>query len=85
MLVIRLQKLLCDLKKSSHGWYKEFKNFIISIGFEPLRIDGGLFILGDKSKVIASVIMYVNNLLIFSKDIGDIKKQWATRFQMHDM
>jgi len=45
-MVLHLRHSLYDLKQSTHVWYYgTFKDFIISIGFVVLRVDGGLFVL----------------------------------------
>jgi len=47
-MVLRLSKSLYGLKQSSYIWYGTFKDFMISIGFVALHVDGGLFVLHDK-------------------------------------
>jgi len=88
-MVLRLRKSLYGLKQSLHVWYGTFKDFVISIGFEASRADGGLFLLHNKDQdiVIAAVILYVGDLLIIANVglIGQIKDQMKKRFRMHDL
>ena len=68
MMVLRLRKSLYGLKQSSHVWYGNFKDFVISIGFEALRVDGGMFVLHNKDQalVVAAVVLYVDDLRIIA-------------------
>jgi hypothetical protein len=88
-MVLRLRKSLYGLKQSSHVWYGTFQDFVISIGFEASRVDGGLLVLHNKDHdiVVAAVILYVDDLLIIANEglIGQIKDQMKTRFRMHDL
>jgi hypothetical protein len=83
-MVLRLRKSLDGLKQSSHVWYGTFKAFVISIGFEASRVDGGLFVLHNKDQdiVVAAVILYVDDFLMISNEglIGQIKDQMKKRF-----
>ena len=68
-LVLRLRKSLYGLKQSSHDWYGTFKDFLISIGFMASHVDRGLFVLHDKEDhgiVVATVVLYVDHLLIIA-------------------
>jgi hypothetical protein len=88
-MVLRLRKSLYGLKQSSHVWYGTFKDFVISIGFEAFRVDGGLFVLHNKDQdiIVAAVVLYVDDLLIIANEglIGQIKGQMKNRFRMHDL
>jgi len=84
-----LRKSLYGLKQSSHVWYGTFKDFVISIGFEASRVDGGVFVLHnmDQDIVVAAVVLYVDDHLIIANEglIGQIKDQMKKRFRMHDL
>jgi len=89
-MVLRLRKSLYRLKQSSHVWYGTFKDFLISIGFVASSVNGGLFMLHgqeDHGIVVAAVILYIDDLLIFANEdlIGHIKDQMKKRFRMHDL
>jgi len=87
-MVPRLRKSLYGLKQSSQVWYGTFMDFVILIGFEASRVDGGLFVLHDKDQgtVLAAVVLYVDDLLIIANEglIGQIRDQMKKRFRMHD-
>jgi len=88
-MVLLLRMFLYGLKQTSHVWYGTFKGFAISFGFEPSRLDGGLFVLQgmDQGTVVAAVVLYVDDLLITASEglIGQIKDQMKKRFQIHDL
>jgi len=50
------------------------------------RVDGGLFVLEDHSRVVAAVVLYIDDLLIIANEgvIGQIKDQMKKRFRMQD-
>lgn len=85
VLVMRLRKSLYGLKQSSNVWYGAFKSYITSIGFEPSRVDGGVFVRRDEGEVTAVIVLFVDDLLILGQDIADIKDNLAGRFRMHDL
>jgi len=84
-MVLRLRKSLYGLKQSSHVWYGTCKDFVISIGFSASWVEGGLFMLEDQGTVVATVVLYVNDLLIIDNEgkIGPIRDQMKKRFRMH--
>jgi hypothetical protein len=88
-MVLRFRKSLYGLKQSSHVWYRTFKDFVISIGFEASRVEGGLFMLHsmDQDIVVAAVVLYLDDLLIIANEglSGQIKDQMKKRFRMHDL
>ena len=47
-MVLCLRKSLHGLKQSLHVWYGTFKDMMISTGFEPSRVEGGLYVLHDQ-------------------------------------
>jgi len=89
-IVLRLRQSLDGLEQSSQGWYGTCKDCVISIGFVPSPIDGGLHVLHDKedhSIVVATVVLYVHDLPFIANRgfIGQIMAQMNKRFQMHDL
>jgi hypothetical protein len=85
-MVLLLRKSLYGLKQSWHGWYDTFKDFVISIGSVASRIDGGLFVLEDHGAVVATVVLYVDDVLIIANVclISQIKDLMKMRFRIHD-
>jgi len=89
-MVFRFRKTLYGLKQSSHVWYGTFKGLVILIRFVASCVDGGMFVLHDNvnhSIVIATVVLYVDDLLIITNEglIGQIKDQMRKRFRMHHL
>jgi hypothetical protein len=89
-MVLDLRKSLYGLEQSSQVSYSTFKDFVISIGFVPSCVDGGLLVLHNKKDhgiVIAASVLYVEDLCIIVNDgfIGQIKHQMKKRFRMHDL
>jgi len=88
-MVLHLRKSFYGLKQPLRVWYGTFKDFVISNGFEALRVDGGLFVLHNKDQdiVVAVVVLYVDDLLIIANEglIGQIKDQMKKRFRIHDL
>jgi hypothetical protein len=87
-MVLSLRKSLYGLKQCSHIWYGTFKDCVISIGFESLGVDGGLFIrhMKEQDIVSAAVVLNVDDLFIIDSEglIGQIKDQIKKLFRMHD-
>jgi hypothetical protein len=67
-MVLCFRKSLYGLKHSSHVWYGTFNDFVISIGFKASRVDGELLVLEDQGTVVAAVVQYVDNHLIFTNE-----------------
>jgi len=86
-MVLRLRKSLHGQQQSSHVWYGTFKDFLISIGFVASWVDRRLFVLEDQCTVVATVVLYVDDLLIIANVgwIGQIKDQMKKRLRMHDL
>jgi len=86
-MVLRLRKSLHGLKQSLHVWYGIFKEFVMSIGFLAPRVNGSRFELEDQGIVIATVVLYVDDVLIIANEglIGQIKNQIKTRCRMHEL
>jgi len=86
-MVLCLRTSLYGLKQSSHDLYGSCKDFVITIGFVASRVDGGLFVLEDQGTVIATVVLYVDDLLIIANEgfIVQIKDMMKKRFRMHDL
>jgi len=76
-MVLHLRKFPFSLKQCSHDWYGTFKDFVISIEFMELRVDGGLFVLDDMDQgiVVAAVVRSVYDLLMIANkgSIGQMK------------
>jgi len=88
-MVLLLRKSLYGLKQSCHSWYENYKDVVISIGFEASCVEGGMSMLhhNDERIVVAAVVLYVDDLLMIAKKglTGRVKDQMKGRFRMHDL
>src|SRR5437773_11370663 len=75
-LVCKLKKSLYDLKQSSRIWNQKIRGFLESIGFKRTSADHCVYT--SKSGII--IMMYVDDLLIFGKEmigINEVKEKLA--------
>ena len=61
--VCRLHKSLYGLKQAPRAWYNRLSEFLISIGFQALKVDTSLFILFF-SGAIFYLLVYVDDILL---------------------
>ena len=83
----KLKKLICGLKQASCQLYLKFNDTIVSFGFKKNTIDQCIYLKVNGSKVIF-LIMYVNNILLATNDLGifhETKKFFSNNFGMKDM
>ena len=83
--VWRLHKSLYGLKQSPRCWNARIHTFLESLGFSALKTDSALYLKGAKDKIIIS--LYVDDLLIFAKDVSairTIKALIASTFKVTD-
>ena len=89
--VCRLLRSLNGLKQSARVWYEDIRPTFERMGFKCLITDSGVFILEDPrspGKIVASILLYVDDLLIGSASkqiIAEIKKQMCIKYDMKDM
>ena len=86
--VYKLDKALYGLRESPRAWYECFDKFILSIGFKRSNSDYCLYIFEDKNGERIFIILFVDDLLICSKNktkINEIKLKLQQRFSMKDM
>jgi len=77
-----LQRALYGLKQSPLLWYEELTTFLRSIGCRPLQGDPCLFV---HSATGASILIYVDDLLVFAKSdaiVDQIAGLLAKKFRM---
>jgi hypothetical protein len=67
--VCEILQSLYGLRQSAYLWNQKVKKFVTSIGFRQSTADPGVFI-NDRGVIIA---LYVDDILIFSKDTKDIE------------
>ncbi len=81
--IVLLNKVLYDLKKSSHLWYKTLFNHLILLRFQCLELNHSIFL---KNSIIITV--YVNDLLLIDSSksvIQCIKNKLNSVFNMTDL
>ena len=84
-IVCRLIKGLYGLKQSGRVWNTTFWTTLMSLGFARLSGDNSVF-LNENSGVI--IVLYVDDLLIFSKEIKpllDLKTELQKAYNMKDL
>src|SRR5690606_7290435 len=69
--VWKLKKSIYGLKQSPKAWYEKLSSSMSDIGLQPNLYDPGIF-LGTHNKCPIYVLVYVNDLLIFSSDLDNI-------------
>ena len=84
-LVCRLRKSLYGLKQAPRVWNRKIRHFLRSIGFKPTYSDPCVYVHGRTGVIIA---MWVDDLIIFGRDIADIedlKAQLNEEYEMKDL
>ena len=66
--VLRLWKALYGLKQANKQWHKRLCRYLVAHGWTPSNADPSLWILQDKSRVIAA--FYVDDCQLAAKKIG---------------
>jgi hypothetical protein len=74
---LHLLKSIYGLKQAPHVWYHELSSFFSSAGFSPSDADPCLFIL-DHPEWECWVHVYVNDMVIVSKEVNRFKKLIAS-------
>lgn len=84
--VCLLKKSLYGLKQSPRQWYKKFDEFVLKIGFKRSAYDSCVYV--RRSKALVYLLLYVDDMLIASKDSGEINKVkllLSKEFDMKDL
>lgn len=79
--VCEILQSLYGLRQSGHLWNEKVKKFVISIGFRQSTADPGVFI-NERGIIIA---LYVDDILVFGKDIKDIESTKDQLKSFHPM
>lgn len=86
--VCRLDKALYGLKQVPRRWNKCFDQFVVSQGFQRSEYDHCAYIKKSKSGDKVYLLLYVDDMLIASKDQEEIKsdkKMLASRFEIKEL
>ena len=84
-LVCKLKKSIYGLKQASRQWYRKFDQVISSFGFKENAMDQCVYLKISGSKFIFFLVLYVDDILLASSDIGllhETKKFLLKNFEM---
>ncbi|KAG8485787.1 hypothetical protein CXB51_019138 [Gossypium anomalum] len=85
--VCLLKKSLYDLKQSSRQWYKRFDSFMTTHYFKRSKFDSCVYFKKNSDGSFVCLLLYVDDMLIATKDKGEIRKvkaQLTKEFEMKD-
>ena len=83
--VCRLKKSIYGLKQAGRTWYQEIDGYFKTIVLHHTIADDCVYTKQNEALIVA---LYVDDLLIFSSDIGeiqDLKKHLHAKFDMKDL
>ena len=87
-LVCKLNKSLYGLKRSPRQWYKQFDKFMIGLAYQRSPYDPCVYFCKLPSGDFIYLLLYVDDMLIASKDskaIDDLKAKLSSEFEMKDL
>jgi hypothetical protein len=85
-LVCKLNRSLYGLRQAGRAWYKKIDAALNELGLKPTMSDNCIYVLREASTVY--VLLYVDDLLLISKDLSQlqsIKAELSKRFEMKDL
>ena len=88
LLVCKLEKSLYGLKQAPREWYHKFHAFMMSQGYRRSEIDHYLYTKRANDGNLMILIVYVDDMLIASKnrdEIDALKKKLHNNFDMKDL
>jgi len=80
-MVLKLLMSLYGLRQSAYLWHRKISRFLKSIGFDPITADPSIFI-NKRGLIIA---LYVDDIVIFSRDEGEIDAVKRKLKEFHPM
>lgn len=87
-LVCMLLRSLYGLKQAPRVWNSAIDQFLRSIGFQPSRHDGNLYILRSKDDPVY-LLLWVDDMLIFAKkkspNAAEVKAKLKQQYRMKDL
>ncbi|KAG8482658.1 hypothetical protein CXB51_023976 [Gossypium anomalum] len=86
--VCLLKKSLYGLKQSPRQWYKRFDSFMTSHDFKRSSFDSCVYFKKNNDGSFVYLLLYVDDMLIATKDKGEIRKvkaQLSEEFEMKDL
>ena len=85
--VCLLKKAIYGLKQASRAWNQQFHGVLLDIGFARTRSDAGVYHHQDDGGI-TIIILYVDDIMILSDSIDNIKQVKAaliSRYEMTDL
>jgi hypothetical protein len=85
--VCKFKKAIYGLWQTSRDWNKRINRFMKQKGFKQCRLDINIYVQTKQGQVVY-LVLYVNNLSIFSKSLDEIKKvklALLKEFEMKDL
>ncbi|TYK10665.1 Beta-galactosidase [Cucumis melo var. makuwa] len=86
--VCKLQKSLYGLKHSPRAWFDRFTTFVKSQGYNQGHSDHTLFTKVSKTRKIAILIVYVDDIILTGDDqieISQLKQRMSDEFEIKDL
>jgi hypothetical protein len=77
--IVRLQRGMYGLRQSALLWYNDLKDSLYKLGFSPIEADPCVFV----NKENAIVVVYVDDLILITKDIASMKELKARLFNRY--
>ena len=74
--IVRLQRSMYGLRQSALLWYNDLKDLLYKLGFSPVEADLCVFV----NKENAIIVVYVDDLILITKDTASIKELKARIF-----
>jgi hypothetical protein len=87
-VVCKLRKALYGLKQSPRAWHKTLNEKLSSMGYTVCKSDAGVYVKTLPNGEKAYVLVYVDDLLIISKGMGEVtwvKQELLKDFKIHDL
>ena len=86
--VCLMKKSIYSLKQSPRQWYKRFDSFMTSHDFKRNSFDSCVYFKINSDGCFLYLLLYVDDMLIATKDKGEIRKvkaQLSEEFEMKDL
>ena len=83
--VCKHKKSLYASKQSPGQWYKKFDSFMVSQNFTRIEYDHHVYFKSLKNGIFIILVLYVDDMLVASKNIVKISRLKAQLVRMFDM
>lgn len=83
--IFKLKKALYGLRQSPREWYKDIRQYFITLKFNPLTNDQCVFANQDRTIIIGLFVDDIKILTKTSEDSHRVKKMIADKYQLKDL